>query len=63
MEATAMKAIIDAADNAYIIRMYEKEGVLADIYVVDEIEVSGEYLNKMTEFRSNVAEIAPCRLA
>jgi len=58
-----MKAIIDAADNAYIIRMYEKEGVLADIYVVDEIEVSGEYLNKMTEFTGNVAEIAPCRLA
>lgn len=57
-----MKAVIDAADNAYIIRMYEKEGVLADIYVVEEIEVSGEYLNRMNEFRGNVPEIAPCRV-
>lgn len=57
-----MKAIIDAADNAYIIRMYEKEGVLADIYVVEEIEVSGEYLNRVNECSRKLPEIAPCRI-
>ena len=40
-EVTAMKAIIDAADNVYIIRIYGREGALSDIHVVDEIEMVG----------------------
>ena len=56
-----MKAIIDAADNAYVIRIYGKNGALCDIHVVEEIEMSGEYLNKMTEFNGNAPETAACR--
>lgn len=53
-----MKAIIDAADNAYIIRIYGNDGALCDIHVVEEIEVSDKYLNSMNEFSRNTPEIA-----
>ncbi len=57
-----MKAVIEAVDDAYVIRIYEREGALSDIYVVEELEVSGVYLNRTSEFRSNVPELAACRI-
>jgi len=39
-----MKAVIDTADNACIIRIYEKGGVLTDIDVVEQIEANCAYL-------------------
>jgi hypothetical protein len=49
-----MKAIIDVSDDAYVIRIYGKEGDLCDIHIVKEI--------KMSEFNSNVHETAAYRI-
>ncbi len=59
---TAIKAIIDAVDNAYIIRIYGREGDLSAIHVVDEIEVGGKSLNRMNEYNGSVPDIATCRI-
>ncbi len=57
-----MKAIIDVSDDAYVIRIYGKEGDLSDIHIVEEIKMSSEYLNKITEFNGNAPETAACRI-
>lgn len=34
-----MKAIIEESNGLYIIRLYDRNGLLCDIYAVDEIEL------------------------
>ena len=53
-----MKAILDAAANAYIIRINEKIGALSEVYVVEEIKVSDECLRRINEVSGNTSEIA-----
>lgn len=39
-----MKATIEAVEGLYLIRIYEREGRLYDVYVVDELELEiGDY--------------------
>lgn len=51
-----MKAIIEESDGLYIVRIHESNGLLCDIYVVDEVELKPYDWNG--DFKGDLVELA-----